>query len=269
MGGSALRTEAWIDADLLVHKASAAVQRVYDFVGPVPAVSADFAECVKIVDRDILAIRRATDAGEIVLALSDPDSSANWRKQVLPSYKFERTKRAKPILFRQLRAELESRYGTLWFPGVEGDDVIGVAISNPDHPERVAVSWDKDLRGVPGRHFNPRHPEVGIVEVPAEAADRFHLLQTLMGDPVDGYTGIPGIGPKKAAAILDAPAKRHTTHFAACECNPWRKVVRAYEKAGLTEADALVQARVARILRHGEFNKHVGVKLWVPEQETT
>ena len=47
------------------------------------------------------------------------------------------------------------------------------------------------------------------------------------------------------------------------EC--WGLIVEAYEKAGLTEEDALVQARVARILRHGEFcTKKEEVNLWNP-----
>jgi DNA polymerase-1 len=43
----------------------------------------------------------------------------------------------------------------------------------------------------------------------------------------------------------------------------WKIVVKAYEKAGMNEQDALQQARVARILRHGEYDKKTGeVKLW-------
>ena len=84
------------------------------------------------------------------------------------------------------------------------------------------------------------------------AADRFHLYQTLVGDQTDNYKGCPGVGPVKAETALGA--------------NPtWASVVGCYEKAGLTEEDALVQARVARILRHGEYNKMTcEVKLWTP-----
>lgn len=250
-----MRNVIMLDGDILIHRSTAAVQKDYKFAGPIPAIDADFGEALKIVDREILVLRRTLDAAEVLIALSDPDSGANWRKQVLPTYKFERTKRAKPVLFRQMRAELESRFQTKWYPGLEGDDVMGIWLTAAGHPERVIVSIDKDMQGVPGRLYNPNKAERGVIDTPRAAADRFHLLQTLMGDRVDGYTGIPGTGPKKAAKVLgDEPT--------------WEKVVRAYEKAGLTEADALIQARVARILRHGEWNRHVGVKLWVPEQET-
>lgn len=254
-----------LDGDILVHRATSAVQKEFKFSGPVSAITADFLEAVKIVEREIASLRRVLDAGEVLIALSDPDSSANWRKEALPSYKFDRVKRAKPILFKQMRAELESRFQTKWYPRLEGDDVLGVFGSAPGHPERVIVSIDKDMGCVPGRWYNPNRPERGIVLTDRAAADRFHLMQTLMGDATDGYTGIPGIGPKKAAAILDADPPRHTTHSPLCACAPWDKVVRAYRKAGLTERDALTQARVARILRYGEFNKNIGVRLWAPD----
>jgi DNA polymerase-1 len=65
------------------------------------------------------------------------------------------------------------------------------------------------------------------------------MYQTLVGDTSDGYPGCPGIGPVKAEKVLGMPPN-------------WQDVVGAYRAAKLTEADALVQARVARILRYGE-----------------
>ena len=42
-------------------------------------------------------------------------------------------------------------------------------------------------------------------------------------------------------------------------------VVEAYEKAGLTEDDALVTARLARILRAEDYDG-VNIKLWEPKR---
>ena len=90
------------------------------------------------------------------------------------------------------------------------------------------------------------------MEISLEQADRTHLTQALTGDITDGYSGCPGIGPKTAIKVLKE--------------GDWIEVVAAYEKVGLTEEDALIQARVARILRHGEYNKKTKeVKLWTPE----
>tara|TARA_R100000700_G_C3130555_1_gene115965 strand:- start:592 stop:885 length:294 start_codon:yes stop_codon:yes gene_type:complete len=82
-------------------------------------------------------------------------------------------------------------------------------------------------------------------------ANYMHLYQTLVGDATDNYKGCPGVGPKKATEILEEPT--------------WDSVVKAFEKAGLTEEDALVQARVARILRADDYNFHKEeVILWQP-----
>jgi hypothetical protein len=45
----------------------------------------------------------------------------------------------------------------------------------------------------------------------------------------------------------------------------WDTVVEAYEKAGLTEDDALVTARLARILRAEDYDG-VNIKLWEPKR---
>ena len=118
---------------------------------------------------------------------------------------------------------------------------------------------DKDLRQVPGLHINYQHardngnwePET----VTEEAANRFHMFQTLTGDAVDGYKGLPGCGPKGAEKILGDVTGDLM----------WSLVLQAYEKAGLTLEDALIQTRVARILRHGDYDyARKEVILWSP-----
>lgn len=248
----------YLDGDLMLHRASAAVQREYKWSADVTSVGADFHEARRVFDRQYRAIARQLGADRVVVALSDPAN--NWRKRVLPSYKQQRTKRDKPVLFKQLRLDVEDRYECIWRPWLEADDVLGMAATKPGAGgERVVVSWDKDLLGVPCRLFNPHHPERGVLEVSLDEADRFHLLQTLAGDPVDNYAGIPGVGPKKALLILADENPKGAT--------PWQKVQAAYRKHGLTDHDALLMARVARILRHGEYDRDVGVKLWGPPCE--
>ena len=63
--------------------------------------------------------------------------------------------------------------------------------------------------------------------------------QILSGDPGDGYQGLKGIGPVKAEQIL-ARYDREVW---------WSSIVEEYIDRGLTEKDALQQARVARICR--------------------
>jgi len=259
-----------IDADLLIHRCAAAVQKTFTF-GSAKAVSADIVQAKDKFAANLLAIRSACDAGQVVMALSCPFGE-NWRKLVLPTYKLHRTKTTKPVLFRELRAWVEDQWLAKSFRGLEGDDVLGIMATDPKgkYGEVVVVSADKDMRTVPCRLFNPQKPGRGIVTVTRAEADHAHMTQTLTGDATDGYTGIPGVGPKKAAAILNHVHPRETVCKSAAELL-WQRVVNGYADHGLTEQDALVQARVAHILRHGEFRKNMegenaGVALWTPER---
>ena len=116
---------------------------------------------------------------------------------------------------------------------------------------------DKDLQQIAGKHYNIDKPDQGITEVTSHQATLFFYTQVLTGDTTDGYAGCPGVGPKRAAKIL----QNATTHFEA-----WQRIVLAFEKAGLTEDNALLQARLARILRYGEYSLSKGSHLWMPPQ---
>jgi DNA polymerase-1 len=79
-----------------------------------------------------------------------------------------------------------------------------------------------------------------------------------MGDPADGYKGIPGVGLKRAAKILDQAEDGEPQEF-------WSLIVEAYEARGLTEDDAILNARMARILRWEDYDyDNKEVKLWTP-----
>jgi DNA polymerase-1 len=97
-------------------------------------------------------------------------------------------------------------------------------------------------------------------------ADYWHLYQTLTGDATDGYKGCPGMGPKKAASLLDkALSTADGTALKPCVGVWWPAVAQAYAKQGLTEEHALTQARLARILRWTDWDANKKEpKLWAP-----
>lgn len=139
--------------------------------------------------------------------------------------------------FVEFRQSVMDRYPSVMKPKLEADDIIGILATKPGS-QMVIVSDDKDLMQIPGRHLIDGE----IVEVTAEQGERFHMLQTLTGDPVDGYPGVPGIGKVKAEKIFgDQPS--------------WLKVVATYEANGLTEEDALLQARLAKILQWDNWDQ--------------
>jgi DNA polymerase-1 len=109
--------------------------------------------------------------------------------------------------------------------------------------------------------MQPGPVEKSLFAVTAAEGDYWHFMQALAGDVTDGYTGIPGVGPKKAEKIL-APFKTESTFDTRAA---WPAIVEAYVKAGLTADDALATARIARICRASDWHfTKKEVKLWTP-----
>jgi DNA polymerase-1 len=203
------------------------------------------------------------EAADFVLALTD--SARNWRFDHYPPYKGNRHQvtKLKPVLLAPLRDILMKDARTYLRPRLEGDDILGILATKPK-ADAIVVTLDKDLKTIPGRHYHMSEDESFEVDEPA--ANRFHLMQTLTGDRTDGYPGCPGLGEVSAAKIL--PAGGVATKDIPAVWNDI--VVPAYLKAGLTEADALSQARCARILRWTDYNfKTREVIPWSPTNART
>jgi DNA polymerase-1 len=189
---------------------------------------------------------------ECIVALT---GNGNWRKHIMPTYKANRAQQAKPPHLGAIKAALCDRFPNRVVALLEADDVLGVLATRPKYADAIIVSPDKDLLTIPGRHLNPLKAN-GVVVMTELEADYRWMLQTLMGDDSDGYTGIPRVGPKKAAGILQGlrtlPAM-------------WRAVVAAYRAAKLSEEAALQTARVARILRDCDYSRATKeLLLWHP-----
>jgi DNA polymerase-1 len=225
-----------IDADVIAYNAATACLKELEYEPGYWTWHASFEEVLETFDSQISTIQR-TLKGEPVLCLTD--SEGNFRRGVLPTYKGKRGK--KPLVLKALKEFLIEKRGAYFRPGLEGDDCMGILAtrSNPKGEDRIIVSIDKDMMQIPAGYV--RWPDTAITRTTSEQADLFHLRQTLTGDVTDGYGGCPGIGPVKADKLL---AKDPS----------WATVLAAFEDAGLTEADALVQARVARILRASDYD---------------
>jgi DNA polymerase-1 len=118
----------------------------------------------------------------------------------------------------------------------------------------MIVTMDKDLKTIPGTlwHLNQKL-EGTKIQVTDKDAWEWFLTQTLTGDVTDGFPGCPGIGPVSAKKLLETKGAN------------WDTVKHAYIKAGLTEDDALVQARCARILHASDWDfEKSEVILWTP-----
>lgn len=206
-------------------------------------------------------------ASQVIIALTH--RSSNFRKELDPTYKAKRS--PKPPLWETTRDYLElgdHGFEVKMAPRLEGDDVLGILQTAGGGGNRVIVSIDKDMQTVPGHLYLWNKPQLGTRYITPREAGLFHLFQTLTGDTTDNYPGLPLCGETKATAILDG---------AASEAEAWERVVHAYERRdrspksksklpALTEADALLQARLAHILWDGEYNEQTQkVRLWKPD----
>lgn len=207
-------------------------------------------------------------ADRMTVCLS-PDSGANFRKALYPPYKGDRDGE-RPALLDMVKAWLMDNYKVELWDELEADDVLGILSTAPqDEEQRIIVSIDKDLEQIPGYLFNPGKYERGVVHVTEKEADMKFYGQWLTGDATDCYPGIPGIGPKKAEKLLEAALAEHAKLGPEVD---WREfvenvIIAQYGRYQLTYDYAVTQARLARILRHEDYDE-LGVFLWIPRQQT-
>jgi len=232
-----------IDADYIVYKCCAAAEEDFDFGDDVIVVTSRFSEVMKLVERDLYNVKSYLGLfDDLILFFS---SATNFRKKIAADYKGHRN-RKKPCGYKRAIDELSKTYEVIKIDDLEADDALGIyATENPGH---IICSPDKDMRQIPGRLYDFKDETVTITP---EEGKRWFYIQTMSGDMTDGYSGIPGIGVKRAAAILE---KNGCT---------WETVVNAFAEKNMTEEDALMNARLARILTK-ELYKDGRVIPWHP-----
>ena len=238
-----------IDADFIVYKCCAACETEIDYGEDVIFVTSNFSDAYNAVKREIQQIQDVFGSfSKPILFFSD---SKNFRKKISPDYKGHRN-RKKPCGYKRVIRNLKIEYDVCIMPELEADDAMGIYATKLTG--NIIVSPDKDMRQIPGKLYNL---EDTTYITPEEGA-RWHLIQTLAGDQTDGYSGVPGIGVKRAEILFDK------------EGYSWQTVIKAFEDKGLTEEDALLNARLARILTVEDYDsKQKEPRLWTPEATYT
>ncbi len=159
-----------------------------------------------------------------VLAAAKPDdafvcvfdaSRITFRQDIFPAYKANRSETPADLIAQgeMIRRGLAAAgMPVLCVPGVEADDVIAtLAAQNCDNPggTRIITS-DKDLMQLVSdcvflydgmKQREVREPQV--LEKFSVTPNRVVDVQSLMGDATDNVPGVPGIGPKKAAELIN------------------------------------------------------------------
>ena len=238
-----------IDADFIVYKCCAASETEIDFGDDVIVVTSKFSEAYEYVERELYNI--ANDIGcfdESILFFSD---SVNFRKSIDPAYKGHRN-RKKPCGYKRVINKLKEEYPVVVMPSLEADDAIGIYATKEEG--HIICSPDKDMRQIPGDLYDLTNE---VVTITKEEGERWHLIQTMAGDQTDGYGGVPSIGIKRADALL---TEKGAT---------WDTVLETFLEKGLTEDDAIMNARLAKILQVEDYDfTNQEPRLWSPSSNS-
>jgi DNA polymerase-1 len=230
-----------VDGDIVAYKAAASAETPINWGDGLWTLHCFEQDVAIRLDDQLDKLLDEAPVKDCVIALSD---TQNYRKELAPYYKANRKDTRKPLLLGWAREYLRDTYNTIIYRRLEADDVLGIlGTANTD---TIIWSEDKDLLTVPAKHWINGE----VVEISEEEANYNHYVQTLTGDATDNYKGCPKIGAVTAHKLLQVEPT-------------WNTVVTAYAKQGLGEAVALEQARLARILRNGEYDTDTAeVKLW-------
>src|SRR5439155_10572957 len=142
-------------------------------------------------------------------------SSKTFRSDLYPEYKANRSAPPEDLIpqFGLIRqATVAFNVPCIEMEGFEADDIIAsyCRLACEVGADTTIVSSDKDLMQLVGatvRMYDPmKDRRIGIPEVVEKwgvPPEKMIDLQALTGDSIDNVPGVPGIGPKTAAQLLE------------------------------------------------------------------
>jgi hypothetical protein len=213
--------------------------------------------CLHTVKKSLGGIIEATKADSYSIYLTGGNQFRDKIATIKP-YKGNRDPTHKPVYYKEIRDYMVKQWGAIVTDGIEADDAVCMAQHKAlaAGEESVIVSIDKDLKQVPGWHFDFENQIMYYCDafgrlflndkgkLDGEGL-KFFYAQLIMGDPTDNIQGIPKKGPKAAYTAL----KELTTEWELYQAA--RKLYIDYYKDE-AEADRclLENARLLYLLKH-------------------
>lgn len=232
-----------VDGDIVAYKAAVIAETPIDWGNGVWTLHAHEKDVIGSMEEFMSKIIEESGCDKVITCLS---GDKLYRKDVAAYYKANRKGTRKPMLLNFAKKYLADNYNGKVEDKLEADDLLGILGS----ADKNTVIWsiDKDLLTIPAYHLI----DGKVTEVDQEEADYWFLYQTLVGDSTDNYKGCPAVGAKTADKLLQENGAT------------WQTVVNAFADKGLGEEVAVENARLARILRDGEYDfKTQEVSLWM------
>jgi len=246
--------KALVDADMLLFRAAAALETEVDFGDDGVFLYTSIDAVRDNMLEELSAYMKLVDAEEPIMTFT---SGINWRKIENPEYKANRRGKRKPLGMKSLIEWCKDEMHTIQYDKLEADDVMGIKQTCGENT--IIITGDKDMQSIPGWLFDfGRHDiPVYISEVDA---DFQCAVQGFMGDSTDGFGGCPGVGIKTAVKHLEL----FKTDSGFDSVGAWEVVLEAYEKKGLDADFAIMNARMARITRKGDWDFKNSEMIWRP-----
>jgi len=195
-------------------------------------------------------------ADSYLMFLSCKREEGHRRLMVDESYKANRNNKKSPEALKHLRKWVEDNYECVSAPHLEADDLIGIyATEKQKIYNRIIVSFDKDVVGLPGKTYHPKQEKRRLVK--KTTSFKFFIYQCIVGDSADGYKGIPRVGKVGANKFL-----------ASCRTlrEMWPKLLEFAASKGCDEEYMLKQARMAYLCRAWNYDFDTGdIRLFDPE----
>ncbi|WP_425416449.1 DNA polymerase I [Oricola indica] len=142
-------------------------------------------------------------------------SSKTFRKELYPEYKANRSEPPEDLVpqFGLIREATRAfNLPCIEVEGYEADDIIATYARQAEKvgAKTTIISSDKDLMQLVSDHVSMydsmKDKQIGIAEVIEKfgvGPEKMIDLQALNGDSTDNVPGVPGIGPKTAAQLLE------------------------------------------------------------------
>ncbi|MBN2445157.1 MAG: DNA polymerase I [Phycisphaerae bacterium] len=186
----------------------------YARMGELNAPSGEPTRATHVFCQMLLNLIRDRQPDYLVMVL-DADETKLIRRELYPEYKAQREPPPEdlPVQTRRIVSILEvARVPILRMERYEADDIIATLAARFGGPDLHinVVSRDKDLEQLLSDHislYDPMKDEVvtpaKLVEQKGWSPEQAIEAQILTGDTVDNVPGVPGIGPKTAAKLLE------------------------------------------------------------------
>lgn len=184
--------------------------------------------------KTVKSFAKSYNAGSVIIAADH--GSSTFRKEIYPQYKDNRKelfkdqteteKREFELFFEEFENTLEelAKYFTVFrYKGVEADDIAAWIVRNRqkyNYEQIWLISSDRDWDLLISDNVS-RFSYVTRKEITVDTwdygipIDKYISYKCLIGDSGDNIPGIAGIGPKKAAALLEEYGDAYDVH-AAC-----------------------------------------------------